>query len=383
MQLRRIAGVARTPGGAAIPGATITVRRLGATVTVVNSSTDFLVSDPGAIAVADSVRINANALTRTVTSVPGAGGEVQVGGPGFAGVNPGDRITPTNSLPSIYSDEDGTLVASNPITANTDGSFEFFVAEPVDLLFSAGSTDIVLLRNYGSAPEIFESWVENLSTATGWVFRTRHTISSASMKLFRLQNPINTDIFYVRADGGVYSAGITVFDDDVTINGTLTTAGGVTLAPGQAVANLQVGDITVPLSDDDTADYVITNAYVKIPNVTKTLTPATAASLLFVEAVVPVEFTTPTAGGNTVVAQLLENVNGGGDTVIDEGGTSHGTGANNGDPSHITLIAPIRTGISQSTVYSVQIKKTTNTGTYTVKNSGNQKARLVIIEFKR
>lgn len=123
-QLGRFDNTFLTPLGLPASGASVAVYREGATVNGSQSGTTPLtitVRHRGKIAAADTVFIgtttgttySVDSVTATTVVVSGFVGTLAVSG--------GDRITPSNSQPTLYSDDQGGATTSNPLTTSATG----------------------------------------------------------------------------------------------------------------------------------------------------------------------------------------------------------------------------------------------------------------------
>jgi Pectate lyase superfamily protein len=124
-QLGRFYGVFQSPNGAAHVGSLVTLYREGATVNGAQSGTSPLavtVRNAGKILTGDVVFINtttgtsysATRTSATVLTLSGFAGTLVLAG--------GERIIPSNNLPVLYSNDQGTVTTTNPLTTNANGT---------------------------------------------------------------------------------------------------------------------------------------------------------------------------------------------------------------------------------------------------------------------
>lgn len=134
--------------GNAVSGASVTVYRRGATVNGDQSGTSptaFNVNNPGRIVAADTVIINGGTDSYTVDSVTDTSVTLS-GWSGTLSLTDDDRITPTNSKPTLYADAFAGETKSNPLTSSTTGAAECWLGPGfVDAVVSGGSISTVVL----------------------------------------------------------------------------------------------------------------------------------------------------------------------------------------------------------------------------------------------
>src|SRR6185503_2123232 len=128
--------------GQPIVGATVTLRKQGATVNGLHSGaqTVFTVNDPGAIIDTDSetVKVGTGAVERTVLGVTAT--TITVSGAGFNDVPDDARLTVTNTLPTLYEDAQGAETKTNPLTTNSSGMVEAWLEiQPIDVHITGGT----------------------------------------------------------------------------------------------------------------------------------------------------------------------------------------------------------------------------------------------------
>lgn len=141
-QLGRFDNTFLTPLGLAAVGASVAVYREGATVNGNQSGTTPLtitVRHRGKIAAGDTVFINTTTgTTYSVDSVT-ATTVVVSGFVGTLNVSNGDRLTPANNLPTLYSDDQGGATTGNPLTTSSLGRAQCWITPAVyDFIVSGG-----------------------------------------------------------------------------------------------------------------------------------------------------------------------------------------------------------------------------------------------------
>lgn len=123
-QLGRFDYTVQTALGVAVSGASVNVYREGATVNGAQSGVSPLtvtVRHKGKIAAADTVFVNAaTGTTYTVNSVT-ATTVVLAGFVGTLSLSGGDRLTPSNSQPTLYGDDQAGASTANPLTSSSTG----------------------------------------------------------------------------------------------------------------------------------------------------------------------------------------------------------------------------------------------------------------------
>lgn len=123
-QLGRFFHTVQDTDGDVVSGASITIYREGATVNGAQSGTSPLtvtVHNRGKIIAADTVFINTTTgTTYSVNSVTGTT-VVLSGFVGTLNLANGDRIIPSNSQPTLYSDDHGGATTTNPLTTSSTG----------------------------------------------------------------------------------------------------------------------------------------------------------------------------------------------------------------------------------------------------------------------
>lgn len=138
--------------GNAVVGATVALRRQGATVNGDQSGSSPLVVtvfDLGGIVSGDTVYVNngTSAVTVSALSIPNQTVTLS----GFVGslsLTDRDRLSPAGSLPAVYTDVAGTFTGVNPLTTDAEGQALSNAADvgwaiygPYDYLASGGTVD--------------------------------------------------------------------------------------------------------------------------------------------------------------------------------------------------------------------------------------------------
>lgn len=129
-QLGRLYLVFQDTSGNARVGSSISIYREGATVNGVQSGTSplaVLVRHAGKIATGDTVFING--LTGTTYSATRTSSTV-ITLSGFAGtlvLANGDRLVPSNTQPTIYSDDQGGATVSQPLLSGSNGTVSYWM----------------------------------------------------------------------------------------------------------------------------------------------------------------------------------------------------------------------------------------------------------------
>lgn len=123
-QLGRFDYFVQSTLGLAIAGVSVAVYREGTTVSGNQSGvspTTFTVRHRGKIATGDTVFVNTTTGTTYAATVVSATSITLSGYVGTLALSNGDRITPSNSQPTLYSDDQGGATTSNPLTSSSTG----------------------------------------------------------------------------------------------------------------------------------------------------------------------------------------------------------------------------------------------------------------------
>jgi len=194
-------------------GASVAVYREGATVNGNQSGTSPLavtVRHAGKVATGDSVFVNTTtgttySATRTSAMVITLSGFV-----GTLALTGGDRLTPSNSQPTLYSDDQGGATTSNPMTTDASGR--------VSAWMEYGAYDLVVSGG-GATTKAFLAEVTP-SQAPGQVRYADEFATGSST-------------------GGIQEA----INDLPTAGGTVILSGGITYAP--TVATTLISSLTI------------------------------------------------------------------------------------------------------------------------------------------
>jgi len=156
-QLGLFERVVQSTTGAALSGVDVTVYREGATVNGSQSGTSpftVTVRDNGKIKSSDTVFVatvtgttyNVDSTTDTTVVLSGFGGTLAFSG--------GERIVPSNNLPTLYGDDQGGASVANPIQTGATGRVQAFAAVTAyDVLVSGGVATTTL---YAGIPVVGE-----------------------------------------------------------------------------------------------------------------------------------------------------------------------------------------------------------------------------------
>lgn len=141
-QLGRFEKTCQDTSGNAVSGASVSIFREGATVNGNQSGTTPLtvtVRNRGKIVAADTVFVNTTTgTTYTVDSVT-ATTVVISGFVGTLALTSGDRLIPSNSLPTLYSDDQAGATTANPLTSDSAGLAACWLSAAVyDVILSGG-----------------------------------------------------------------------------------------------------------------------------------------------------------------------------------------------------------------------------------------------------
>lgn len=141
-QLGRFSYPVQDTSGNAVAGASVGVYREGATVNGNQSGaspTTFTVRHRGKIVTGDNVFVNAATGTLYAATVVSAT-QITLGGyVGTLSLTSGDRLTPSGSQPTLYSDDQGGSTTSNPLTSSSTGRVQCWIEYGAyDLVLSGG-----------------------------------------------------------------------------------------------------------------------------------------------------------------------------------------------------------------------------------------------------
>lgn len=230
-QLGRIVVRVIDTSGNAISGVSAEVRKQGATTssTEAGNNTTVDVHNPGGIAVSDTVVINSggadSGITRSVTVVAAA--VITVGGLGHVWAN-GDRLSPADNFPTIYSDSAGADSLNNPLTTDSNGeAFAWAEIVPYDIHLSGGGITEKLMIDV--VPMGLDRATANTITTGSqsvYIRDTQQALASGDVHTsFRANGAI---IFRINYQGGflaekactIAAGGLTLTADDLTFGAT-------------------------------------------------------------------------------------------------------------------------------------------------------------------
>lgn len=250
---RLIWTVADPTTGLPVSGASVEVRKQGATVDGLHSgaTTSFTVNDPGAIAVSDLVQAVIGGLTRSVSSLTAT--NVTVGGPGFADLADDTRLFVSSPLPTLFNDAQGAETIANPLTTDANGLVKcWIVGGKYDLLVSAaGVLATTLYEDVATTGgEQHQSTVFNSGTIPAWVFDSlRELVATQPIASFRRAT---VDRFRIFGDGSWRS----VAGGTIDAGGLVVTAGDLTF--GAAASQIIPGATSLALRNTaDSADNML------------------------------------------------------------------------------------------------------------------------------
>ncbi len=138
--------------GTAVAGATVEVRRQGATAVqgAQNGSTPITINvvAPGQIQTADQVVIGtASSPSYTVGTVTAT--TIQLTAGGAISLAGGERLSPTNALPTLYLDSNGVTTKPNPLTTSSKGQAGAWVGDGIyDFKVSGAGVVTFLSEDY-------------------------------------------------------------------------------------------------------------------------------------------------------------------------------------------------------------------------------------------
>ena len=150
-QLGRFERTVQDTSGTALSGVSVTIYREGATLNGAASGTTPLtctVHHNGLIRAGDTVFVNTT--TGTLYSVDSTTATTVVisGFLGTLSLSSGDRLVPSNSQPTIYSDAHGNTSVSNPLTTSATGYANCYIGAGIyDVLISGGAATSTLFQH--------------------------------------------------------------------------------------------------------------------------------------------------------------------------------------------------------------------------------------------
>lgn len=225
-QYGRLRLVVQDSAGNVVSGASVEIRKQGATVNGLHAglTTSFTVNDPGALLAADTVQVGTDSsVTRSISSV--AATNVTVGGAGFNSVADDARLTAVNNLPTIYNDAQGAETKTNPLTTDALGVVTCWaLVRPYDVLISGSGVTTKLLEDV--VPVGNERLVSNVygtGTATAFSLDTGRTLAAGDKLIDIAEN--GTSRVYVEQDGT-----LVVVAGGANVTGTLAVTGAATVS---------------------------------------------------------------------------------------------------------------------------------------------------------
>lgn len=144
-QMHRFEVIVLNDSGEPVSGASVEMRKRGATANTSGTLTDITVHHVGAIVSGDTVAVDLGLTTRSVTGVAGPTTPTVSVAIGLTVTNDVSRLTVTSPLPTIYNDADGVEAKANPLTTDANGMAYCYA--PFAALDAA-----IAVTNAGSAP---------------------------------------------------------------------------------------------------------------------------------------------------------------------------------------------------------------------------------------
>lgn len=227
-------------------GASVEVRRQGASVSGAQSGTPLNLDAINGILVGDTIVRNASSSpTKVATAITAT--TIDLSGGGFVSVSDDDRLSIISGLPTLYVDAQGNETTPNPGTTDANGMFvAYSLGGLYDILTSGGGTTTTLHQDVGT--EGAESLRSNAFTTGSLTVYSFDTLRSMAVgdTLLALKNA-GTNEFRVQGDGeiiagtagathnltGTLTASSTI---TATAGGIVATAGGVTATAGGVTA---------------------------------------------------------------------------------------------------------------------------------------------------
>jgi hypothetical protein len=210
-RLGRLFGELKKSTGDAALGVAVEVRRQGATVTSNQSSSSsphaFAVDDPGGILAGDAVRVGTGSTSYTVTAIGASSVTLSFGG--TLSLLAGDRLTPTNNLPNLFGDRQGTIAKANPLlTSDPFGEYSAYLdGGEYDTLASGGGYGARLFQDvFVSSPRMVFN-VFDQATAKAMILAVKTALATVGAKMLSIQNPAGNEVVSIDKDGNVFVAG--------------------------------------------------------------------------------------------------------------------------------------------------------------------------------
>lgn len=280
-RLGRLYNTLQKPTGDAALGVSVEVRRQGATITSNQSSSSsphpFAVDDPGGIAVADSVHIGTGTTAYTVTAIGAS--TVSLAFSGTLTVTAGDRLTPTNNLPSLSADRRGNTSKTNPLLTSTPfGEYSAYLdGGEYDLLASGGGYGTKLFIDVSvSSPRMVINEPDSAS-AKGFIFALRAALATSGAKVATFENADGNPVFTIDKNGNIAGAAIT--GDSLTVD-NLVVANTIDIPNSSVTPAMLQSPITLKKLASDVSNSTTTPA--KITGLDQTLQPGVYAFQYFI-----------------------------------------------------------------------------------------------------
>ena len=274
-QLGRFDYTVQTALGLAVSGASVAVYREGATVNGNQSGATPLtvtVRHRGKITSADTVFIN-TATGTTYTATVLSATSIQLSGfSGTLSLTGGDRITPSNSTPTLYGDDQAGASTSNPLTSTSTGRAQcWLVNGAFDVVVSGGGATTTAFTSQtvsGESPTVIVSGETDSASAVAHAEDTYFSMATAGAKLKSFRN-LGTEKASVDKDGtGIFPR--------IGQSSTATTGGAIRFVDGN-VFPLTVAGVQAALDECESAgggtvyvpsqaNIAITTTPIKIPN---------------------------------------------------------------------------------------------------------------------
>jgi hypothetical protein len=250
-------------------------------VTVTTSPTAVTVFSSALLAVNDTVQLNTSATTLTVTEITSTTAIKLITSSGTVDLITGDRLVPTNSKPTLYSDEGASSTLANPVTVTTSGEALFYIKDNrFDYIVTGtGITDRLVIDELGGYLDAvlnvkdFQTLADAISacppygiidlpagtyTATstaGWTISKPLTLRGQGSGT--AQAALGGTILAPYSSGGNTSNSnvLTITSGDVTIsnlmiadpngNSTIGTGNGITINPAAGISNILIEKVWV------------------------------------------------------------------------------------------------------------------------------------------
>jgi len=225
--------------GAPVSGASVEVRRQGATVNGDQGSvTTITVNDPGRIIAGDTVNYNADAGTnRSVGSVTET--TVVLGGLSIAAsLSDDDRITVVTALPTLYNDAQGVETKSNPLTTDSNGAVYCYLPGgkyDVKVSGSGITTQLLADESVEGAEHIVSSLHPSATgTASAFIFDTARSLSAGD-NVISVRHT-GSEVAYIRKSGNFMATGSATVGGSGTFGGAVMLSSTLTVSSGASIS---------------------------------------------------------------------------------------------------------------------------------------------------